>query len=271
MITFGNLVWITIFLLFWIPCSQSNQVSERSSSSSSGTGVAPQTCGTDNFFCQYDPTERCKPRNQRCTGQNICNNPTTMMEEGCLETSVGKYKVQLGHAELPSIFGSSRKREVKAKYEHQFVTFRGFTYEFGKSYGVQVLDITDPIYKYQNGNGLNSKGIETRGSSYCTWEDANTVVRMWKSAEYALFTKNCQHFADAMLDILLYSSCNQPTSRSKREGRDAQLAQYIDKQLRNCSLVCCYDGSDGTTGSMKQTKSIIWVITALAVIILIMF
>ena len=109
---------------------------------------------------------------------------------------------------LPSLFGSSRKREVRAKPEYQFATFCGFTYEFEKSYGVQILDITDPIYEYWNGNGLNSKGIETRGSSYCTWEDANAVVRMWKSARYSLFFFNCQHFADAMLDFFIVPVIN---------------------------------------------------------------
>jgi hypothetical protein len=57
--------------------------------------------------------------------------------------------------------------------------------------------------------GLKSKGIEWVGSSYCSWEDANMVVEMWKSAEYSLYSKNCQHFADAMSDILTYGPCSR--------------------------------------------------------------
>jgi hypothetical protein len=78
-------------------------VMKRDSSSSSGAGVAPQTCGTDNinFYCPYDSIDRCKPRNQRCTESNICNNPNTMMEDDCSEAfNPGQYNVLLGHADL---------------------------------------------------------------------------------------------------------------------------------------------------------------------------
>ena len=168
----GSCAWITVLLLVWVKSTYSHAIDERSSSSSSSrAGVAPQTCGTDNtnFYCPYDGM--CKPRSQRCTpGSRICDNPANTMEEGCLsDTSPpGEYIIKLGHAELG--LSGSRKRII---LEHRFITFRGFTYEFGSSYGVQILDITDPMYKYINGQGLNSNGIETLGSSYCTWEDAN--------------------------------------------------------------------------------------------------
>ena len=102
-------------------------------------------------------------------------------------------------------------RKKRRVLEHRFVTFRGFTYEFGKSYGVQVLDIIDPMYKYINGKGLNSGGIDKIGSSYCGWEDAyaNMVVEMWKSEEYGFSTNNCQHFAAAMSRILIHGPCNR--------------------------------------------------------------
>lgn len=63
--------------------------------------------------------------------------------------------MQLGHAQL---FSSGSKKELPP-IEHQFVTYRGFTYKFGKNYAVQILDISDPIYKYINDRGLNSNGI----------------------------------------------------------------------------------------------------------------
>jgi hypothetical protein len=165
-----------------------------------------------------------------------------MMEDDCLEAfNPGQYNVLLGHADL-SDSGSSRKK--RTIFEHRFITFRGFTYEFGGSYGVQVLDIIDPIYKYRNGMGINSGGIERIVSSYCSWEDANMVVEMWKSAKYDLFAKNCQDFAAAMSHILIYGPCNRlAASRGKRQDSNAELSQHIDQQLRNCSLVCCYDGS----------------------------
>ena len=166
----ANSASIIAYLLILIRISDTtpHAVMERSSSSSSGPGVAPQTCGTNNmnFYCPYDSVDRCKPRNQRCTGSDICNNPNTMTEDDCSETSnPGQYYVFLGHAKLSD--SSGKKRSIKIYPEHRFVTFRGFTYEFGKSYGVQVLDISDPIYIYINGQGLNSRGIKRIGSSYC--------------------------------------------------------------------------------------------------------
>ena len=260
----GNSAWtITCVLLISIRISDTTRaVMKRSSSSSSGAGVAPQTCGTDNmnFYCPYDSVDRCKPRNQRCTGSDICNNPNTMTEDDCSETSnPGQYYVFLGHA---NIFGSSSKK--RRLLEHRFVTFRGFTYEFGKSYGVQVLDISDPMYKYINGKDLNSGGIEQIGSSYCSWEDANMVVEMWKSAKYRLFTRNCQHFAAAMSRVLIDGPCNRiPASRGKRQDSNAELSQYIDQQLRDCSLVCCYDDSSAAALIHNSYSLVILVFTTM--------
>ena len=229
--------WIICLLLAWMRISNINchAVMKRDSPSSRGAGVAPQTCGTDNFYCPYAPSDRsCKPRSQRCSGSNICNNPTTMKEEDCSETSIpGEYYVLLGHAKL--FDSSSKKRSIKAKLEHPFGTFRGFTYEFGKSYGVQVLDIADPIYKYKNGKHLNSRGIQQIGRSYCNRKDANMVVQNWKSAKYKLFRKNCQHFADAMADILIDSPCNRPAA--SRGSFEAATRNTLGTRLVNVKIM----------------------------------
>ena len=82
------------------------------------------------------------------------------------------------------------------------------------------------------------------------------VVQMWKSQKYKLFKNNCQHFADAMSDTLLNSPCNRPENsalRDKRQDSNAELAQYIDQQLRNCSLVCCYADDDSSAVARMQT------------------
>ena len=217
-----NLAWTMLFLFVWI----------RSSSSSGGAGVAPQTCGTDNrnFYCCYDLNERCKPRYQRCTGSNIilCNNPATMMEDGCLETTnPGEYNVLKGYTKLGS----------------------------GISYAAQILDITDPKYKYRNGlNGF--KRNETLGPSYCSWEDANMFVDKWNK-KYNWLTNNCQHFAAAMSKTLLKGPCNRSGNaalRSKHQDSNDEFAQYINMQLRNCSLVCCYDNS---SAAFKKTSGVL--------------
>ncbi len=217
-------------LIIFFCAAFSSLQAARTRSSSSGTGTAPQTCGTNNvnFYCPVDGM--CKPRNQRCTEVNICVDETGM-EEGCFKSSTrDKYLVQMGHANLGS-FGSKQ-----FSLEHQFITYRGFTYEFG-TYGVQILDTIDPMYKYSNGQGLNSNGVETVGSSYCTWEDATRFANGWDT-RYVLLRRNCQHFSIAMKTYLFDErSCNQPPSR--RQKRQDDLEQYIDQLLSNCSVVCC--------------------------------
>ena len=166
-----------------------NSIFHRSSSNSSGAGIANQTCGTNNtnFYCPVD--KLCKPRSQRCTHANVCNNPTTNTEDGCYETSVsGLYNIQLGHAKLR--FSGSKQYAL----EHQFIVYRGFTYKFGKSYKVQILDTADPIYKYHNSMHLNRKGIEVVGSGYCKCEDATSFANGWHK-RYKLLKNNCQDFA----------------------------------------------------------------------------
>ena len=215
------------------------------SSSSSGAGTANQTCGTDNinFYCPVD--RLCKPRSQRCTHANVCNNPDTNTEDGCYETSIsGLYNIQLGHAKLG--FSGSKQYAL----EHQFILYRGFAYEFGKSYGVQILDTADPQYKYRNGMHLNSKGIEIIGSGYCTWEDATSFANGWNK-RYSFFFRNCQHFAIALEEFLTTGVCSVPISnRVKREDRTADLNQQINDILQNCSIVCC-DNEGNSVVSMS--------------------
>ena len=170
----------------------------RSCSSSSGDGIAPQTCGTNNtkFYCPVDGM--CKPRHQRCTLPSVCINTTTNIEDGCHPNDSEHYNILLGHAELGILF---LKRRIKLKPEHQFVEYRGFVYEFGKKYKVQILDTADPLYKYRNGMNLKGKGIEVVGISSCTWEEATNFTNTWNK-KYKLCTNNCQHFAEELIDHL---------------------------------------------------------------------
>ena len=66
--------------------------------------------------------------------------------------------------------------------------------EFGKSYGVQILDIADRQYSYHIGMYLNSNGS-------CGFKllhiGRSNFVEGWKG-DYNLFTKNRQHFARAL-------------------------------------------------------------------------
>ncbi len=213
--------------------------------SSPGEGPARQTCGTNNlnFYCPLNGM--CEPRNQRCTGTSICIDETGE-EEGCFESSIpDKYYIQLGHSEL----GFSGSKQYRL--EHQFIAYRGLTYEFGNSYGVQILDTIDPEYKYRNGEYL----FDTAGSSYCTWEDATQFSSKWDT-NYGLLTNNCQHFTIMMQIFLLNSTCNKPPSSRRQDD----IGDYIDQLLSHYSVLQCYNNNSAfptVTASMLTTILII--------------
>ena len=142
------------------------------------------------------------------------------------------------------------------RLEHQFIEYRGFTYEFGESYGVQILDTADPLYKYKNGKELNSNGIEYVGTSYCTWQDATKFVDGWNK-KYRLLTHNCQHFADGLKEYLTTGVCNRPlSSYVKREDRDAELDEQINQILSDCSIVCCNGTDSGVNGNSNDQPNV---------------
>ena len=247
---------LMLLFLSFVSILYASSICKIRHSSGSRDEIANQTCdGTSGanseFYCPYDG--KCKARSLRCVGANVCNNPATNKEEGCHETSTpGEYKVLLGHVKLFDSSPSKRKRswsfdELREwfhnhKLEHQFIEYRGFTYEFGCS-GVQILDTADPKYIYKNSKKFKSKGIEYVESSYCTWQDATKFVDGWNK-KYNLWTHNCQHFAGGLIEHLTTGVCNQPLSSFvKREDRDAELDEQINQILSNCSIVCCY-GSD---------------------------
>ena len=226
------------------------------------TSVADQTCdGTtkanSKFYCPYD--RKCKARSLRCIGANVCNNPATNKEESCHETSTpGKYQVRLGHAKLSDSSSPKKRLFDDLGLEHQFIEYRGFTYEFGWPYGVQILDTADPKYIYKNGKSLNSKGIEYVGSSYCTWQDATKYANDWHKEDYNLVFNNCQHFADGLKKYLTTRVCNRPlSSYVKREDRDAELDEQINQILSDCSIVCC-NGTDSGNSNDQPCKYRSW-------------
>ncbi len=96
-------------------CAAFSSLQAARTRTSSGAGTAPQTCGTNNinFYCPID--RMCKPRNQRCTGTNICVDETAI-EEGCFEYSStpDKYSVRLAHAKLGSFGSNSTSRSINS-------------------------------------------------------------------------------------------------------------------------------------------------------------
>ena len=220
-----------------------------------GPGVAPQLCGTNNtkYYCPLD--QLCKPRETRCTIASTCVKENGM-EEKCFqsETVEKAYSVYLGHV----------TSSVENSPEHQFIQYRGFTYEFGPSYGVQILDVNDPDYKYFKNRGINENGILLKGHSYCTWLDTTLFVARWKSDDYELFVRNCDKFATAMQQYLTHGICSQPRIR-KRQDRYNFLEYEIDVIFKDCSLVCCYNST--TTSGGSGTKTIAKIIPPLLTII----
>jgi len=219
------------------------------SSSSSGAGVAPQSCGTNNeqYCCPSGGKHcaQCSQRSLRCANER-CDYQSIGGGNNCFATSGGSFELKLAHVKL---FGSSSKRKRQYALEHQFIQYRGFTYEFGKSYGVQILDVNDPDYKYINNQYI--KRIDPAGTSQCSWEEATLFTDMWKKPDYRLLTRNCQHFAKALKIFLTESSCSDGSSRNKRQVQ-GDLEVEIDEILTDCNITCCYDDHPGSHGTINS-------------------
>lgn len=179
-------------------------------------GYASQTCGTTRFYCPYgdSQTDQCLSRNQRCLGDgtSACA-PDTGEEPNCNPGSaMGTFKIWVFRADISSSSSSSRKRAIDLEPEHQGVNYRGFDYEFGKSYqNGQELDTLDPQYKYRNGrDGYRLKRM--MGTSRCGREQAFNFMTEWaREHEYAAFGRfpltnyaNCQTFTHRFVDFLRY-------------------------------------------------------------------
>ena len=206
-----------------------------------GTGAAVQTCPS-GYYCQND--RQCKsPRSNRCTSSQNC--PGLV---GCDEQHDGSYLIRIGHSPLNSSLSSSSKQY---RFEHQFVVYRGYTYEFGSNY-LQVLDISDPNYRYVGDKDVTS--YTTDGTSYCTYNAAVMFVNDW-NRRYSVLRRNCQHFARGFSKYLQTASCNQQGSQALKQlnTNDTEiLMKEIDEILSNCTIVCCDDNSSGQSALMTS-------------------
>uniref|UniRef100_A0A1X7TP39 LRAT domain-containing protein n=1 Tax=Amphimedon queenslandica TaxID=400682 RepID=A0A1X7TP39_AMPQE len=221
-------------------------------SSSSGAGPATQTC-PNGYYCPT--TNGClTPRSARCTTSQNC----PALDQSCNKQSGNSYLIQIGHAEL-GLSGSK-----KTLFEHRFVIYRGFAYEFGGSYNTQVLDISDPQYKYVGGRHLNSNGIESAGTSRCTYADAQMFVTGW-TKKYNVFTNNCQNFVKAMTKYLK-TNCNRSISKQNTNST-ASLQDEIEEILSDCSVVCCSETSTSSAAAALSVRFAGLVFTSIIIIL----
>ena len=170
---------------------------------------AKQTC-PNGYYCPNGGECVCRcPRSDRCTPRQNC----TGLDE-CYKQPNGSYLIRIGYVDTDIIFN------------HRFLIYRGFAYEFGPSYSTQVLDITDPRYKYKELDVT----ITVAGTSYCTYDEALLFVNKWNPC-YNFICNNCWIFANRMSHYLKTSSCSIPGDRNV-----TMLMQEIDNILMYYTL-----------------------------------
>ncbi|XP_031558405.1 uncharacterized protein LOC116294865 [Actinia tenebrosa] len=174
-----------------------------------------QTCGEDKFYCpRKDNNYDCLDRGDRCTNKKVCVDFESDQENKCYEASAGRYYYYKKQSSLTSSGSSKSKRLVEGwNFNHWFLEYRGFAYEFG-TYGAQELDVNDPNYKY--GPGREKVVQEGRlGASSCTRDDVLRYCDAFLKAnsDYEFWSNNCQHFF-VFLEKLLRNDCSPRTKRS---------------------------------------------------------
>lgn len=216
-----HMAWILVSLCFH---------GSGTSASSSSTGYTTPICEEQNgFYCPApDSSFSCPPRSQRCAGDGNSTQCTQKTYQHCDYVSAGgkfivyRYSSPLA---LRQFLGRSARSDLFAclriKPEHQFITYRGLTYEFGL-YGTRVQDPNDPNYEY---NTRSSYGRTYLGLSSCTYEEVMTFVNAWSNSQYRLCSHNCQDFARG-LGKYLTTDCGARTKRGRRQSDD-DLAGYI--------------------------------------------
>ncbi len=155
-----------------------------------------ENCSIAEYYCP--PTYECRLRELRCTPNDNCTYPNN--DDMCFSKGVGEaayYAVIVGYVPYLQICSTTVA-------SHQFVQYRGYTYEFGPR-GVDVLDIADPSYKYVSGRNVNRFRIV--GFSSCTYEEVAIFTRFWNNQSYHLLFNNCIAFAKSMVRFLMSDKC----------------------------------------------------------------
>ena len=184
-------------------CSSSSNSSNSSSSSSSG-GLQKQLFSNLTFYCPAD--DKYKDRNKRCIKAKVCletdGNETKCNPAG-KNGGVDTYFFyrKKSNIRFLKVISSGRKKRAIEDYKHWFVEYRGFVYEFGKSYGFQELDVNDPNYKYGPGGEKVVDKETIVGESSCSRDDVLRFVKKWLNVnrKYHYRNNNCQDFAKALV------------------------------------------------------------------------
>ena len=205
-------------------------------------------CNFKEYFCPHNRT--CLPSFQRCTPDEVCQYEGGL--DKCLKVfprDPSAYAILVGHVRtsdrnpIPEIFG----------WEHQFLQYRGFTYEFDIP-GVDVLDLNSPRYIYRDEKKrdrekypteeLSRRGIVQVGYSYCTYEEVGVFNRMWDGLRFKLFTLNCQHYVKALKTFLTTDKCAIPRSKnqsfmsSARKSTRDIIVRYLTCTRERLTFCC---------------------------------
>ena len=217
------------------------------------SGPEVQQCGYSHYYCKT--TQQCLPREDRCVGRDSCLN-VNEIEDGCdCDSSYQYCTVYFGRTHFSSSGSSSKKRGLLGclkfihsdNREHHFIRYRGFTWEFGKSYLTQILDINDPNYKYDRPEESSLiKSVTSVGNSSCTYDQVLIFINDFDK-RYRLCSNNCQHFAKGLQQWLL-NDCTYPTKtyctyptncRVKRETNDTVSEYFAMISQEECSEGKC--------------------------------
>ena len=261
------------FVLFCVCSTMFYASSNSSSSSSDGTDhYRAPVCAPDGFFCptdgqQYDcdtlsPPYPCEDREDRCTGEDDAEPECKRKSfDGCnYDSEKGVFRVCRHWTPLQS--SGRRRRESGSfslaclKRRHEFITYRGLMYEFGK-YGedgsggnVRVQDPNDPCYEYNTRSSQYT--CRKDGVSNCTYDQVKPYLSRW-DPEYNLCINNCQHFAKG-LEKFLIDGCPDLTQNGRgKRSEDAMLEYIISISTdENCTV---YNQSDTPTPSPTPDSS----------------
>ena len=178
------------------------------------------------YWC---PSERvCYRREIRCTEREVCRYEKNA--DGCFKDEwyhPRAHSVLIGRARLVS---AKEWSSWYSRYEHQFLQYRGFTYEYG-SKGVYVRDINDKFFFYRRTNrdfSFIGEGLVIVGHSYCTHNEIREFATIWEMFPYQGFINNCKDFVDALKSFLTTGFCSVKRRTTARDFLEkARLSSLV--------------------------------------------
>jgi len=216
-----------------------------------GNIFTPKTkCNSVSYYCPS--SRRCDDREVRCTSLETCNYRDNA-SDNCARNKIfpGAFDVKLGHVR-PNFW------VPQPLLHHNFIQYRGLTYEFGFGYEGQVLDVNDPFYKYGRISywTFTKRGLEDVGVSYCDSNDIRFFMEFWGLLPFQKIRNKCVQFTKALELFLISGPCQDRADVKDRFEHNIKIQKHMSEVVDDIVSCAIFRVDPSKTSSMNARTKI---------------